>query len=56
MTFTINAAKIIVFDMIPNSRLSPFQSPYHEPIKNCCPYWNYYKIADDIKQRKIISI
>lgn len=39
-----------------NRRLSPLQSTCHESISKCCPYWNNYKIADDIKQRKIISI
>ena len=56
MTFTVSAAKIIVLDMMSNSRLSLLQSPSHEPIENGCPYWNDYKIADNIKQCKIIRI
>ena len=56
MTFTVSAAKIIALDMMSNSRLSPLQSPSHEPVENGCPYWNDYKIADNIKQCKIIRI
>ena len=56
LPFSIRLYGFRLLSSAANRRLAPIQSTCHESISKCCPYWNNYKIADDIKQRKIICI